>query len=262
MFLAIPNNVFAHPGRTNSSGCHACRSNCSAWGLDDGEYHCHSGNTYSNSKGQVFNQDGSLISGGSSPATNNSNNSNSSNNYSTGSNSSNTNNSNNNGTNTNSSNTTIYKKSSNANLGSLTVDGKNINVSDHMNFSTTNTTPNIIGIPEHNKANIKIDKPEKFSENLLNEVTITVTAEDSTVKKYKLFIDLISNDATLKSLKIGKKEVKINDEMSFVTTDSKIVINAVTNNKNAKFVSNKEYNLNIGDNKIIIKVLAEDKSNP
>ncbi len=33
--------VSAHPGRTDASGCHTCRTNCSKWGLDAGEYHCH-----------------------------------------------------------------------------------------------------------------------------------------------------------------------------------------------------------------------------
>jgi hypothetical protein len=32
---------FAHPGRTDSSGCHTCRTNCPSWGLSYGEYHCH-----------------------------------------------------------------------------------------------------------------------------------------------------------------------------------------------------------------------------
>lgn len=31
----------AHPGRTDSSGCHTCRTNCASWGLSSGEYHCH-----------------------------------------------------------------------------------------------------------------------------------------------------------------------------------------------------------------------------
>jgi LPXTG-motif cell wall-anchored protein len=44
IFLAVflfSNNVLAHPGRTDSSGCHTCRTNCSSWGLSSGEYHCH-----------------------------------------------------------------------------------------------------------------------------------------------------------------------------------------------------------------------------
>ena len=63
----VPLDVFAHPGRLNSSGCHTCKTNCASWGLSDYEYHCHNGNTYTNSKGQVFNSDGTKISDGNSP---------------------------------------------------------------------------------------------------------------------------------------------------------------------------------------------------
>lgn len=44
-FIFHPIVSFAHPGRTDSSGCHTCKTNCSNWGLSYGEYHCH------NSKG-------------------------------------------------------------------------------------------------------------------------------------------------------------------------------------------------------------------
>ena len=43
--LLLPNYVSAHPGRTDSSGCHTCRTNCPKWGLDYDEYHCHGGYT-------------------------------------------------------------------------------------------------------------------------------------------------------------------------------------------------------------------------
>lgn len=33
--------VEAHPGRTDSNGCHTCRTNCAKWGLRYGQYHCH-----------------------------------------------------------------------------------------------------------------------------------------------------------------------------------------------------------------------------
>jgi hypothetical protein len=33
----------AHPGRTDSSGGHTCRTNCASWGLGQGEYHSHGG---------------------------------------------------------------------------------------------------------------------------------------------------------------------------------------------------------------------------
>jgi hypothetical protein len=36
-----PAVTFSHPGRTDSSGCYTCRTNCPNWGLSYGEYHCH-----------------------------------------------------------------------------------------------------------------------------------------------------------------------------------------------------------------------------
>mgnify|MGYP007051602257 CR=1 FL=1 len=37
----FPFSVLAHPGNTNASGCHVCKTNCSKWGLKNNEYHCH-----------------------------------------------------------------------------------------------------------------------------------------------------------------------------------------------------------------------------
>jgi hypothetical protein len=44
-FLVLPIHlsVEAHPGRTDSSGSHTCRTNCESWGLGYGEYHYHGG---------------------------------------------------------------------------------------------------------------------------------------------------------------------------------------------------------------------------
>lgn len=44
-FLTLPSYsiVEAHPGRTDSSGGHTCRTNCDSWGLGYGEYHYHGG---------------------------------------------------------------------------------------------------------------------------------------------------------------------------------------------------------------------------
>lgn len=44
-YLLFPSVIFAHPGRTDSSGCHTCRTNCAKWGLSTGEYHCHQAKT-------------------------------------------------------------------------------------------------------------------------------------------------------------------------------------------------------------------------
>lgn len=236
VLLFIPNGIFAHPGRTDGNGCHTCKTNCLSWGLDTGEYHCHSKNTYSNSKGEAFNSDGSLVNKYSS--------SNSLNNHS-------------NTTNNNNSSTVIYQKSNNTKLETLTIDGNSISVSDTMSFTTTNMNPSIVGTTSSSKSTLNIDKPEIFSLGN-NIITIIVTAEDLTIKKYNLNITIVSNDASLKSLKVGKEKIKISDEMSFVTTDSKISLVPISNNKKAKIIYDKNYILDIGDNEITIKVEAED----
>ncbi len=41
VLLFIPSITFSHSGRTDSAGCHTCRTNCTSWGLSTGEYHCH-----------------------------------------------------------------------------------------------------------------------------------------------------------------------------------------------------------------------------
>ena len=40
-FLII--DVYAHPGRTASDGCHYCRTNCDYWGVPWNTRHCHNG---------------------------------------------------------------------------------------------------------------------------------------------------------------------------------------------------------------------------
>lgn len=41
MVFILPFSALAHPGNTNASGCHTCKTNCHSWGLKDAEYHCH-----------------------------------------------------------------------------------------------------------------------------------------------------------------------------------------------------------------------------
>ena len=56
IMLLTSSNVYAHPGRTDSDGCHTCWTNCDKWGLSYGEYHCHNGGkkqNYNNSQVQT-----------------------------------------------------------------------------------------------------------------------------------------------------------------------------------------------------------------
>ncbi|MFN0224250.1 YHYH domain-containing protein [Paenibacillus sp. KR2-11] len=41
--LTFSSAAAAHPGRTDSSGGHTCRTNCEKWGYEYGEYHYHNG---------------------------------------------------------------------------------------------------------------------------------------------------------------------------------------------------------------------------
>ena len=49
IFCSTTTTVYAHPGRTDSNGCHTCRTNCERWGLSYGQYHCHNGGSSSRS---------------------------------------------------------------------------------------------------------------------------------------------------------------------------------------------------------------------
>jgi hypothetical protein len=41
LLMVSANTTYAHPGNTDSSGGHTCRTNCGNWGLNYGEYHYH-----------------------------------------------------------------------------------------------------------------------------------------------------------------------------------------------------------------------------
>lgn len=58
ILLSVPISfISAHPGRTDSSGCHTCRTNCASWGLSNGQYHCHNGGSNSyNSNSNTYRQ--------------------------------------------------------------------------------------------------------------------------------------------------------------------------------------------------------------
>lgn len=57
--LLFSSAAYAHPGRTDSSGGHTCRTNCAKWGLKNGEYHYHSGGGSSSSSSSSSKSSGS-----------------------------------------------------------------------------------------------------------------------------------------------------------------------------------------------------------
>lgn len=219
----MPMNVDAHPGGLDGNGCHNCRTNCAKWGLEQNEYHCHNGNTYSNSKGQTFNKDGVKISD---PVTNNpepkpqpepsptpepeptpeppASNDVTSNNNSNNNTSSNTNN-----------NTKPSTNSGN-------------NSSSNNNTSTSTNKPS---------TNTNVEKDDEIEENEKEEKII--------------------NDTSIKSIKVNGKDVDVSDNMFAETTKKTLVLKVTTNSKKAK-VNYEQKELVMGENEIIIKVTAED----
>lgn len=202
-YLLFVNNVSAHPGRTDSSNCHKCNTNCAKWGLEPGEYHCHNSEKgYTNSKGQLFNAEGLMINEGTSSNPNNSsqedknsntNNSTSGNSNTAINNNDNPNNSSNENSNTNKNDNSTTndndKKSSNTNI-KIIVDGEEIKffadkAEIHVDSNTTKL--NYDYVLEDKKAKVSINDISslKTGENV---ITFKVVAQDGTEKVYTLIV--------------------------------------------------------------------------
>lgn len=69
LMFATTTSISAHPGRTDSNGGHTCRTNCSKWGLSNGEYHYHNGGGSSSNSGSTSSNSTSSSSGSSSNKT-------------------------------------------------------------------------------------------------------------------------------------------------------------------------------------------------
>lgn len=156
------------------------------------------------------------------------------------------------------SNETVYKKSSNANLDYVKIDDEKITAKEIMSFKTSNDKISIVGVAEHIKAKVDVKQSDKLVHGL-NQIMIKVTAENGTSKTYILNVQLLSNDATLKSLKVSDFDLKINDKMEYVTTNNKINLEFKAHDNKAKVICDNEYKLNVGDNEIKVKVIAEDQ---
>ena len=142
--------VFAHPGRTDSSGCHTCRTNCAKYGLSNGEYHCHDGSSSSSSSKKTTS--------------------------SSSSNSSST-----------SKKTTTVKKSSDKSLKTLKIDGKTIDLDDELEYITEEESIIILATATDKNAKLNYDKEVKLNVGE-NKIKIKVIAEDGSTKTYTITV--------------------------------------------------------------------------
>ena len=259
VIVLMPTKVLAHPGRLDSSGCHTCRTNCPSWGLEYEEYHCHSGNTYTNSKGEVYNEKGVLLN-------NNTSSNNESNNNDSNNTSSNNKSDNNNLVNNNQSEVKQVAKSDDTSLKYVKINNKPIVISETMTYETTGKNIDLDIKANDNKATVEFNIPELNTGE--NEVIIKVTAEAGNIKEYKLIItknEVISN-VVIKEFILGASKVdfknnkatinKLANESSFKYSYKLSSISA----KLLLYLNNKEVTKldNIKD-KDIIKLVVVDK---
>ena len=220
VIVLIPTKVLAHPGRLDSSGCHTCRTNCPSWGLEYEEYHCHSGNTYTNSKGEVYNEKGVLLN-------NNTSSNNESNNNDSNNTSSNNKSDNNNLVNNNQSEVKQVAKSDDTSLKYVKINNKPIVISETMTYETTGKNIDLDIKANDNKATVEFNIQELNTGE--NEVIIKVTAEAGNIKEYKLIItknEAISN-VVIKEFTLGASKVDFKN--------NKATINKLANESSFKY---------------------------
>lgn len=274
-------NVSAHPGNTDSNGCHKCnaaKTNCSSWGLADYEYHCHNGSTYTNSKGQKFNSNGTQIiesnnNKNDNTMTDNTNENNNSNNNNNNNipidnlnENSNLTNNNSNNSNTNDKNEIVppkqdKEKSNDNTLKSLIIDNQEVTIADNMEYNTLNSEITIKVETNDSNATYEIKNNSSLSIGE-NKINIEVTAEDGSTKTYNLIVNRekeLSSDTGIEVFINGEKVSFDNQKnASISTTDTSIDFNYKLNDSNAVANVEKFEELKDGDNYINIKVTAED----
>ena len=221
VIVLMPTKVLAHPGRLDSSGCHTCRTNCPSWGLEYEEYHCHSGNTYTNSKGEVYNEKGVLL------TNNNSSNNESNNNDSNNTTLSNIESDKHNLVNNNQSEVKQVVKSDDTSLKYVKINNKPIVILETMTYETTGKNIDLDIKANDNKATVEFNIPELNTGE--NEVIIKVTAEAGNIKEYKLIItknEVISN-VVIKEFILGASKVDFKN--------NKATINKLANESSFKY---------------------------
>ena len=227
VMVLIPIEVLGHPGGLDNKGCHYCRTNCSKWGLKQDEYHCHKGNTYTNSKGDVYNKDGTKI-----------NNDSSSNNTTT---------ENEDKTNTE----TPVEKPTNDNESTQEKPSNNNDTTteDSMNNNPTTEKPSSDADSSNKKP---VNNNVSGSTNTSSDKKLEIKPNDSDA----IEDELKNTDVSLKTVKIDGKNINILDEMVYETNEEKVnlIIEPTDENAQVQFENSK---LRIGENEILIKVIAE-----
>ena len=173
--------------------------------------------------------------------------------------------------------TRLDNRSSDNSLTSLMVGSSKVILSDSNNYDVTvdgKLTSVEIKATLPDKASFISGYGERIGDTALElkaektQVEIKVKAENGDIRTYNLNIiksNYLNNDATLKSLTIDGVDFSFKSDtyeynLNVKYDITKVKINAIQNNDKAVVEYDSNVNLNIGENKIEIKVKAEDKS--
>lgn len=273
IIILIPTKVLAHPGRLDSKGCHYCRTNCAKWGLEIDEYHCHEGGTYSNSKGEIYDESGAKISDGNSSSDEqeeseeyNNNSSSEDKSYANNGNKQSYNNSVNN---TKQETSGTIQKSKDISLKYIKINDKKITIANKMTYKTNKKNINIDIETNDSKATIEFDNQELKIGN--NEIVIKVIAEAGNIKEYKLIVtrEETPSNVIIKKFILGSSEVKFKNNKASIdklANESSFEYSYELSDVKAKlllYVNDKEVTKldNIKDKDIIKLVVIDEDDN-
>lgn len=176
--------------------------------------------------------------------------------------------------------TRISQINNNAEIKSVTVDGKSVPVSSNMNYTVSESSVRVVVTPEDPAAKVKINGTAVTATNVNvpSTVNIEITAEDGkTVKKY--ILDLKAGVvppptpnclAKLKTLTVNGESVTVGSTMTYTTsskTDADIVITAEgATSTTINSVAGTSTSVKISDdgktaNKVVSIVLTDENGN-
>lgn len=154
-------------------------------------------------------------------------------------------------------------KSNDVSLKEVTIDDESIDISDSMSYTTSKETVSIYTASNDNKAIIEYNKSAKLNIGD-NTINIKVTAENGDIKEYILNIireKIASNNKNIKII-IDDKDVVFNSfksEVIYISNNkNKIDIKYELEDNNARVEITGNENLKVGQNEVIVKVIAEN----
>lgn len=271
VFIVGSINVNASSGRLKSATIKSCNgitygqhSSDNHWHIatkEDGVYYASGDPIYSDS----CSSNNISSNNNSDNEANNNNNTNSTinnNNSSINNTTNNNNSSNSSNNNENATSKQEYTKSNDYILKSVTIDGKNIEISDNMEYKTAKEKVDIKAVTNDNNASYKVLNNEKLTVGE-NRIIIEVKAENGNIKNY--FVNIIREKKLSSNTEI---EIIINDEkVEFNNYKAQVNVGSsatdfnlkyTLSDENAKIEIDKINELKTGNNILNIKVIAED----